>query len=866
MSHRPTNGASPDAPLERVLDQLPEVYYRCRLGPQPRCELLSTRFSDLTGHDREAFVGEDARELTELIHPEDVERVLAEYSRATAARRPFVLHYRLVRNGGDVRHVCERGGVLEEEDGSLLRHGAILDETERLWAEREMEEHAVELQRRTRSQDLLLSLLREISEVSQTLLLAQSEDQVYPVITDAIARGTGAPFVAFYMIGGGGVAGRDGGASSSDLLGYQEMSASGPAAGQSGQPPKWQSIAQGLVGDAVRKIRVEIVSGDEVPGAPEWKSRHGVRTAMVFPLIFQHGAAGALLVLDAQQYSSELIQGVDLLAREAVAALLSTHRAQQLTREVSLRHELIEQLKQTNQHLDRARTRAEQANEMKSRFLANVSHEIRTPLNGILGMSELMAATELDAEQADSLHALRSCADALLLLLNDILDLSKIEAGRLELEEIDYSLLEVVDGALEAVDVRARERGIELGAVVAPDVPCRLNGDPSRLRQVLTNLLGNSVKFTEGGRVALRARLAREPSGATVVEIAIEDTGIGISPERIEAIFDPFVQAESSTNRRFGGTGLGLAICRQLVEMMGGRITCESEPGRGSRFAVRVPLRPAAERRAPRERTGESIDAVVRGPESLARLGAEAYLVRAGARLADEADDGSRSTRLLARLLLAGDDASVQAVSEEFVAWERGGGSVLLIADRDRGEDVDAIRERRPVDVLWTPLRAGALDRALDRAAGYSGPLSGPIGADVGDAIRGLRVLLAEDHPVNQKLATKMLERAGCRVSIAANGREAVEAFTRENFDVVLMDMQMPELDGLGATREIRALGGTATIVPIVALTANAMKGDREACLAAGMTGYLTKPFRQEQLVDAIAAATGARLADPQPV
>jgi PAS domain S-box-containing protein len=384
----------------------------------------------------------------------------------------------------------------------------------------------------------------------------------------------------------------------------------------------------------------------------------------------------------------------------------------------------------------RAREVAESANRAKSEFLANMSHEIRTPMNGIIGMTMVALDGPLTPPQADCLETIRGQAASLLTIVNDILDFSKIESRRVELESVPFTLAHALDEVVKPLAVRAREKGLLLSSTIAAGVPSRIIGDPGRLKQIVTNVVGNAVKFTERGSVALEAAVDRRADGQMILRLRCTDTGIGIPADKLAAIFEPFRQVDGSMTRRFGGTGLGLAIASTLVDLMGGQIRVDSAPGRGSTFEITIPA------------------------------------AAAGADVQTES-----------------------AVSAAVVAAAR-------------------------------------------RAAGPARPA---------------RVLVAEDNIVNQRVAASLLSKRGHVVTVVSNGREALDAMRREAFDLVLMDVQMPEMDGFEATAAIRQLESeTGTRVRIVAMTAHAMTGDRERCLAAGMDGYLSKPIDQRSLFDAV--------------
>ncbi len=773
-----------------LVEKVPAVVYVQEIGSPDAAMYMSPQIQTLSGYSPDDF--EDADLRWRMVHPDDRERMRSEDAQTGRPGEVFTTEYRVLHRDGQTVWVRNEAVLIEDEvSGSRYWQGFMLDITER----------------------------KEAGEA-----LRKSEERYRLVASATNETIWDSDILADEQIWNGAV---------ETMFGYPQE--------QRTDTTWWEEHIHPEDRERV------IASVDAVfeGGGEMWSGEYRFRRA-----------DGSYSTVEDRAY---IVRDAEGRAVRVIGSMSDITGRKQYERE-----------------LREAREEAEEANRAKSEFLANMSHEIRTPMNGIVGMTELLLGTPLDDEQREFAETVRLSGENLMTIVNDILDFSKIEAGAMRVETIDLDPRSTVEDVTVLLGGRAQDKSLELASLVEHDVPGALRGDPGRLRQVLTNLLGNAIKFTDEGEVIVRVELVGEDEESATVRFEVSDTGIGISPEQQQRLFLAFTQADASTTRRYGGTGLGLAISNQLVSLMGGEMRVESEPGAGSTFTFTVafgkqPAHAAQEtftdlagRRALVVDDNQANRTILE--KQLSSWGVRVASAEGGEQALDQLRSAAGDPYDLAVLDMQmpgmdGIQLSRRIKAEPGISRTR---LVLLTSMGRRGDGEEASRSGIEA-YLTKPIRQSDLYDALVTVMSGAGTASGGTRFVTLDSLREqkagvrARVLVAEDNPVNQKVAVRMLENLGYMVDVAGDGQEAVEALANGSYGAVLMDVQMPGMDGYRATREIRLrqeqlgrrnmmMGLRRRRTPIIAMTANAMQGDREKAIEAGMDGYISKPVSLEEL------------------
>jgi PAS domain S-box-containing protein len=816
------------------------------------------------------------------LHLEDKERVRQAIESQLKGAAPFDTEYRIADKNGGWRWWSARGTVLRNEQGQPRRWiGAVTDFTERKRAEEEREKALVRHQ--------------GVSLLQRSLLTPVPLADKLRAVTDSIVRLFDADFCRIWLIGPGDLCQQGCGHAA-----VQEgphvcrdrdrclhlLASSGRYTHTDGQGHRRVPFGCYKIGRVASGKEGGFITND-VQNDPrvhnrEWARELGLVSFAGYQLRVPGGETLGVLALFAKHAISAdedamldaLGSAVALVVRQATGEEALRRYASELESAKTAQEENATRLRQLVEDLGEAKRQAEAATQAKSEFLANMSHEIRTPMNGIMGMTELALETELTPEQRDYLTMVQTSADSLLTVINDILDFSKIEARQLSLDRINFNLRDTLNDALKALALRAHQKGLEIADFVQPEVPEWSLGDPGRLRQVLMNLVGNAIKFTEQGEVVVRVAVEGQTADSVCLHLTVSDTGIGITAEQQKSIFEPFVQADASTTRRYGGTGLGLAIATQLVALMGGRLWVESESGKGStfHFTACMDLAPTPAERPPQASPEilHDLPVLVVDDNATNRQILEMMLRHLKA-IPTTADGAMAGLAVMEQAKKAGKTFRVALIDslmpdmDGFALAERikhdpelAGTIIMMLTSSGLRGDVARCRKLGIAAYLIKPVRQSELVDAILSLLGQASRERADVITrhSLREARRKLRILLAEDNLVNQALVVGLLKKTGHTVVVAGHGKEALATLDEGGpgaFDLVLMDVQMPKMDGFEAASVIRKKErGTGTHLPIIAMTAHAMKGDRERCLAAGMDDYLSKPVKREELLDTI--------------
>jgi PAS domain S-box-containing protein len=787
--------------LQKITSQVPGIVYQYRLRPDGTSHFpyASEGIRQIYGVTPES-VSEDAGAMFAALHPDDRVRVREGIAASAAHSTPWHDEYRVCLPGRE-SWVSGNAQPEREADGSVLWHGFAADVTERWLAEQEIASARIRLQ-------------GVLDAATETSIIATDLRGVITMFSAGAAR----------MLG----------YTSNEMVGQHDL--------------LFIHLKDELA-DRSRQLTDQFNAPIEGFDIIVHALRNGRRDTRDWTYIRKNGSTLPVTI----DLTAVCDTGGCITGFLAVATDITTQR-------------------QGHEALQAAKEAAESASRAKSDFLANMSHEIRTPLNGVIGMTGLLLDTPLREDQREFAEIARSSGESLLAVLNDVLDFSKIEAGQMALEKIDFDFLTIIEQSVDAIALRAGEKGLELVIDVDPTLPRGMRGDPTRLRQIVLNLLSNAVKFTEKGDVRLLARRQQAADGRVRMRVEVIDTGVGLTDEQRSRLFMPFIQADTSMTRRFGGTGLGLSICRRLIELMNGSIGVDSTPGSGSCFWFEIALPIVALSALPIETVDlEGCEVLVIDDHPVNLRIINGQLASFGCRVTSAATAASGEDAW--RQLVAADRAPDVVLLDHDLPDHPGpwlaerlrrnpaGAHVPIVLMTSLGSRVRHPTQEGSIDRIMTkPVKQTALLQCLQEVVGMARATTVLTPVAQGEDLQGLQVLLVEDNAVNQKLMCRILEKLGVDVTVADNGEAAIAKLTATRFEVVLMDCQMPVLDGYEATRRIRAgaAGPSAKTIPIIALTAHALSGDRERCVTAGMNDYLTKPIDAGKLKILLRGARGA--------